>query len=771
MAKKYIHTEVEGRKLKLSNLNKVIYPTAGVPKAEIIQYYLSIAPYLLNHIKNRPLTLIRFPDGIDKAKFYAKSKPEWTPEWIDSFVISHTEESIKYLVAQDTATVVWLANLAALELHPMNWTTDEMETPDHFIFDLDPPENGDFEVVKTIALSLKGFLENYGYTPFVKTSGSKGLHIYVPIYKEYTHEQMSESVKSLAKLFVTQNKETTTMAMNKQKRGGKTLIDILRNHMTHTTVSAYSLRGREGAPVSWPVTWEKVETLESSKDIHIRNYQSWLEEHGDVWADFFDKAAPLHNTKEAAATLDPQVEEKLKVYISKRNFENTPEPGLTAAKTPGNQFCIQLHDAQNLHYDLRLEKDGVLLSWAIPKGLPHKKGVKRMAIETEPHPMKYLTFEGIIPKGQYGAGNMWVWTKGTFEWIDKSDKKYKFRLKSPQYNRTFHMFRTRDNQWLIELYEETSDPPISLPLDAMLAGVSKEIPVGAKFLYEIKWDGIRTIIHLSDEKITVYSRSGRDISVQFPELLSRDCFAVESGIFDGEIVSLDAQGRPMFSNVISRMHTQGEAGIARVRKKYPAVCYLFDCLSLDGKVITKEPLHRRQAWLNAAIKRGKPYKMSEAITDGQGLWQATKQMEMEGIMAKDKNAAYFIGSRSDVWLKVKHRTTEAVHIAGYTPGDGDRSALFGALHLLKKDENDNFTYMGKVGTGFDAEKMKYLLEKFQPYRVDIKPFKEKTDTDSTSVWLKPELRCDVQYASLASSGVFREPVFQRLLEEGDFEEE
>ncbi len=764
MPTKYVHTEVNGRKLKLSNLDKLIYPDVGVPKAEVIQYYISVAPYLLKYIKGRPLTLIRYPDGIGKTQFYAKSKPDWTPDWIDSYGISHSEETIDYLVAQDIPTVAWLANLAALELHPMQLTTDAPDHPDHFIFDLDPPVNGDFEVVKEIALSLREFLENQGYNTFVKTSGSKGLHIYVPILKNYGHEEMVTATKSLAKLFVKQNPTTCTLAMNKEKRGTKTLIDIFRNHKAHTTVAAYSLRGKAGAPISFPVTWKQVESLKSSKDIHIRNYQDYLQENGDVWADFYAQATPLHSLSSTAVTVSPEVEEKLKTYLSKRDMDSTPEPGLVPVKSAGNQFCIQLHDAQNLHYDLRLEKDGVLLSWAIPKGLPHTMGVKRMAIRTEDHPLKYLTFEGVIPKGQYGAGSMWVWVKGTFTWIEKSDKKYKFVLHAPGFNRTYNLFRTRDNQWLIELYKQPEEQQLALPLKPMLAGVTKEIPTDTKYIYEIKWDGIRTIIHLDTEKVTIYSRSGRDITKQFPELQDRKDFYVEDGIFDGEIVVLDEQGRPMFSNVISRMHTQGATSIDIVMKRYPVVCYLYDCLSIDGKSIVKEPLYRRQAWLGTALRKGTSYKLSEAIKDGLGLFAATKQMELEGVMAKDKNAAYHLGQRSDVWLKVKHRSTEECYIAGYSKGEGDRSALFGALHLVKKEENGNLTYMGKVGTGFDAEKMRFLLDKFQDHIVDIKPFKEKTDDDRNSVWMNPVLICEVQYASLASSGVYREPVFQRLVE-------
>ncbi len=764
MPSKYIYTEVEGRRLKLSNLDKVIYPTAGVTKAEIIQYYLAIAPLVLKYIKGRPLTLIRYPDGIGKTQFYAKSKPKWTPDWIADFGIAHSEETIKYIVAEDSATVVWLANLAALELHPMQMTSDDEAHPDHFIFDLDPPENGDFGIVKAIAFRLKDFLESYNYTPYVKTSGSKGLHIYVPIAKDYTHEEMVESVKNLAKIFVAQNMETSTLAMNKEKRGGKTLIDIFRNHKAHTTVAPYSLRGKVGAPISFPLTWNQVADLTSSKDIHIKNYKECLSEHGDVWNDFYNQSAPLHDKDRSPATVSPEVATKLSSYIAKRDFNNTPEPGLAPVTSNGNQFCIQLHDAQNLHYDLRLEHEGVLLSWAIPKGLPFIKGTKRLAIQTEAHPMKYLTFEGVIPKGEYGAGKMWVWTTGTFEWLEKAEKKHKIRLKGQGFDRSYSMFRTRDDQWLVELIQNHDQGQLSLPIQPMLAGVSKKLPTGNKYVYEIKWDGIRTIIHLHQEKITIYSRSGRDITKQFPELLDADHFEVESGIFDGEIVNLDEQGRPVFSNVISRMHTQGSSGIERVKQKNPVVCYLFDILEVDGKIVTKEPMYKRQEWLACTIKKGKPYKMSEAIIDGKGLFQATKQMSLEGIMAKDKMAIYHIGQRSEGWLKVKHRTTETCFIAGFTKGEGDRSALFGALHLLKPTENGDWQYMGKVGTGFDSERMKKLLLQFQSYLIDEKPFLDKTDDDRTSSWMRPVLQCEVQYASLASTGVYREPVFQRLIE-------
>lgn len=765
MAKQYIHTEVEGQKIKLSNLEKLLYPSIGITKAEVITYYLTIASYILKYISQRPLTLIRFPNNIEKNKFYAKSKPDWTPQWIQSYKIKHTDESIDYIVAHNKASVVWLANLAALELHPMQMTIDAIENPDHFIFDLDPPDNGDFESVKTIAFNLNNFLKEYGYIPFVKTSGSKGLHICVPIIKKYSHEQMVDSVKSIAKLFVSKYKDTCTLAMNKVKRQGKTLIDIFRNHASHTTVAPYSLRGKKGAPISFPITWEQLHSLKSADEIHINNYHTFLDVNGDAWEDFYLSQKPLHNHKQKPEKINDAVIQKLNTYLEKRNFDLSPEPGLENISGGKNKFCIQLHDASNLHYDLRLEQEGVLLSWAIPKGLPSTKKTKRMAIRTEDHPIKYLDFEGTIPKGQYGAGKMWVITKGDITWIEKSEKKYKFKLHSKQINKSYLLFQTKDNQWLIEMMESFETEQLKKPISPMLAQQSTNVPKGLDYTYEIKWDGIRALIFLENEEVKIFSRSGRNITSRFPELCDPDHWHVESGIFDGEIVCLDDQGKPLFSQVISRMHKEGEAKIAKASKTNPVVCYLFDCIALDGFNIQNEPLVRRQSWLNTTIKNQTAIRISETFDDGYALFQASKDMGLEGIMAKKKSGLYINGQRSNNWIKVKNRTEDTCYIAGYTKGEGDRSQLFGALHLLKEETSGKMTYMGKVGTGFDSKKMSMLLEAFVPYIEERKTFPEKTDDDNNSVWLKPELKCKIQYASLSSNGTYREPVFMQLLKD------
>ena len=759
---KYVHTEVDGIKLKLSNLEKVLYPDARVSKAEIIQYYMKIAPILIKYIGMRPLTLIRYPDGIDKTKFYSKTCPDWAPAWIKRQNIQHSEESVPYAVINNTPGIIWLANLAALEIHPMQMITSSMEYPDHFIFDIDPPEGADFNQVKHISYKLKAFLESYHYTPFIKTSGSKGVHIIVPIIPEHTHEEMVECVKGLAKLFVQQNKDSSTLNLQKESRGGKTLIDIYRNHMAQTTVSAYSLRAKPEASISTPITWEQLETLESSKDITIKNIDEHLAKYGDVWKDMDKKAVALHTHRTQSEEANEEVEQKLNAYFSKRDFAKTPEPQAQLKMTNQNRFSVQLHDASNLHYDLRLEERGVLLSWAIPKGLPCKKGVKRLAIRTEDHPMEYLDFEGKIPKGEYGAGEMWVFALGETKWIKKSEKSYEFELDSKQLKGHFKLYKTKGDQWLIEKKDEASSNMLNEVIKPQLADVIKKVPTGFNYSFEIKWDGIRSLIYVEDDQVKILSRSGRDITSQFPELqIAPDAFHIENGIFDGEIISMDEKGRPIFSDVISRLHTSGERSIQSAVSKNPVYCYLFDCLFLDGRNICAEPLKKRQEWLAVSLKKNNQYRLSEGMSDGKALFDAAKEMNLEGIMAKDLSKPYEVGRRNTHWLKIKFRDTITAQIIGYTEGKGDRSNLFGALHIAIKDE-DTWKYLGKVGTGFDEAKMIEVLALLKEQNESKKLIEENIEEPQRTIWIEPKLHCEIQYASLTNKGTLREPVFLGL---------
>ena len=762
MPKDFVHTEVDGFKLKLSNLQKVLYPSLGLTKAEVIQYYLSMAPRILRYIQDRPLTVIRFPDGVGGKSFYSKDKPDWTPEWIDSMLIQHENKLIDYLTASNTASIVWLANLACLELHPTQFTADNKMKPDLMIIDLDPDVGIPFERVKEMAFLVNKFFENYGYTGFIKTSGGKGLHIHFPIIPEADYDQVTEEIKSLARIFVSQHTSLSTLQINKEKRKGKILIDIYRNHLTNTTVAPFSLRGKVGAPISMPFFWDDLEAIDRSNYFNVKNYKSYLDKKGDAWQNWRDAETSLHSLKTQIAISAEDIDDRLKLYLNKRNFKETPEPPPKIDLKDKNKFCIQIHNATNLHYDLRLEDNGVLLSWAIPKGLPYEKGEKRLAIRTEDHPIKYLHFEGTIPRGSYGAGKMWLFDNGKINWIKKKERSLHFELVGHRIKNKFKLYQTKtEDQWLIEC--EKSEGIDHLNISPMLAETSKEIPTGRKYRFEVKWDGIRAVIYINNDEIKIISRGGRDITKSFPEFQNLDAFKFEQGILDTEIVVLDEEGKPAFHDVISRMHQGGEQSILNASKKKPATCYVFDLLYLDGISVMDAPQFKRREWLEANMTVTQQFRFSKSFADGKELFDAIQSQGMEGIIAKNQNGLYRPGQRTRDWFKIKCRFKDTAFIIGYTKGKGDRSDVFGALHLAKMQE-EKYVYMGKVGTGFDSKKLKSLHSRLSSVIKSVKLIEDKIEEESRTVWIKPIFSCEIEYASMSSNGTYREPVFVRLIE-------
>ena len=505
----------------------------------------------------------------------------------------------------------------------------------------------------------------------------------------------------------------------------------------------------------------QLEKTTSAKAYDLNETLAYLQKNGDAWKDFSKKIAKLHDQ----AVVVP-ITESLEDYDKKRDFQKTSEPNSQDenfdASVVNNQFVIHLHRATNLHYDLRLGDENVLKSWAIPKGLPIKKGVKRLAIQTEDHPAKYIDFEGIIPKEEYGGGQMWVFETGEIEWIKKSNSKYKFRLQGKQLDATFSLYKIKDNEWMIQRAESAEIDYLKTGIKPMLSDALKNLPKNKKqYIYEIKWDGIRAIFYKNKKETKLISRSGRNLINNFPEFQEGKFLKVQHAIIDCEIVCLDKSGKPVFSDVISRMHRIGKDNIIKARKTKPAYMYAFDCLYLDGKKLTAHPLVRRREWLEAIFKSGDKARLSDIFEDGKQIYDAAKAMSLEGIMAKKKNGLYHPGNRSEAWKKIKFTQTFEAHIIGYTKGKGDRIDIFGALHLANP-EGDGWKYLGKVGTGFDQQKMKEIWKKINILESISKPIKESVDEENKTTWILPQYLCEVTYASFASTGQLREPVFLKM---------
>lgn len=760
--------QVGKRKFELSNLDKVLFPADQILKAQLIEYYFRMAPTILAHLKGRPLSLVRYPDGVGGESFFQKNRPGWAPDWIEH--VSLGEEKKDYVLATEEASLVWLANLACIELHQGHCRAPSFDKADYIVYDFDPPEGFGFPRVAELAIEFKDHLESFGYHPFVKTTGRKGLHVLTPIEPRWGFDEAFQAAKAVALPFVDARPATLTLQIKKDYRKGKVLLDIYRNRSSQTIVGAYSVRGLPGAPVSTPLRWEELPELASAGERNLLNVFEAVTQNGDPWETFSAYATPLHTERKVVTrVIKPRAPartyktpEQLVAYSEKRTFEKTPEPPPAQVVGVGNAFVVHRHHASRLHYDLRLEKDGTLRSWAVPKGLPPRPGIMRLAVQVEDHPLEYVHFEGAIPKGEYGGGMMWKYAQGRYHVTKEKKNGFYFRLESRELTAEYRAHQSRDNQWLLERVDRPQVDWLRDPIEPMLARASDRLPVSNDYLYEVKWDGLRALISLDEGELRIRGRNGMDLTPKFPELVvPEQALRATSGLFDGEIVCLDAHGRPNFAHVIQRMQQTTGSGIERARSRHPAVCYLFDCLYLDGRPIVNEPLTRRREWLLDAVKKGTVYRVSEVVDDGEAFFEAVKELQLEGVLAKQRNSVYQPGKRSDAWLKIKARQTVECLIVGYTQGRGDRQALLGALHLARM-EKDGLKYVGKVGTGFDEELLESIHGEVGKLTRTKRPFKDKPADDARSVWVEPKLMCEVQFASWTNDRMLREPVFLRL---------
>jgi bifunctional non-homologous end joining protein LigD len=465
MAKKKEELQVEGRTVEVSNLDKVMFPKSGFTKGQVIDYYIRVSPVLLPHLKNRPLTMKRFPNGVESGHFYEKDAPAHTPQWVRTFEIPRKSDhaNIRYVVINDLPSLVWSANLANLEMHTFLARVPAIKKPNFVVFDLDPGLPADVLSCAQVAIWLREILDTLKLKCFVKVSGSKGIQLYIPLNTATNYQTTGKFAHSLAVKLEQIHPDLVVSSMSKSLRKGKVFIDWSQNSDFKTTVCVYSLRAQREIPyVSMPVSWEELEQALRQQETDLLFFDTEtalkrIEKEGDLFAPVLSMkqkipktfakmlqniesvSAPASRKKSAKASRvagisstrktteresrhrkeenDPS--RLLKPYNAKRDFKQTSEPsGASKSKTSQGKeklFVIQKHQASQLHYDFRLEMQGVLRSWAVPKGPPTKKGERRLAMHVEDHPMDYARFEGTIPRGNYGAGTVMVWDIGTYE--------------------------------------------------------------------------------------------------------------------------------------------------------------------------------------------------------------------------------------------------------------------------------------------------------------------------------------------------------------------
>jgi bifunctional non-homologous end joining protein LigD len=467
------------------------------------------------------------------------------------------------------------------------------------------------------------------------------------------------------------------------------------------------------------------------------------------------------------------VAEKLSEYKRKRDPEKTPEPfGAKKGKTRDPIFVVQRHDATRLHYDFRLEKDGALLSWAVPKGVPLEPGQQHLAVHVEDHPLEYATFEGEIPKGQYGGGTVEIWDNGTYELLEeKKNGGLTVRLHGKKLEGTWTLVPAHlggnEKNWLILRKRDDAAPApkrSGQTYKPMLATLAADVPRGTGWTFEVKWDGYRAIATEAGGDATLTSRNGNDLTARFLNVAKEIPKAVKTPdcVLDGEVCALDESGRSSFSAM-----QQGKAGT-------PIVYYVFDVLEIEGEPVIDLPLVERRKLLEGLLdRRNKIVRLSEMFDDGQALLEAAKQQRLEGIMAKRLDSKYLPGRRTRDWLKVKTHSEQEFVVAGYTKGTGRRASSFGALVLGYYVSNE-LVYAGNVGTGFNSKEIEKLLDKLRPLRRDTPPFREvprmpkvrKNDV----IWVEPKLIAEVEFAEWTHDGRLRAPSYKGLREDKSAEE-
>ncbi|MFS4488208.1 ATP-dependent DNA ligase [Dietzia kunjamensis] len=862
--------EVDGRTIRFTHPDKVLYEATGTTKADVLEYYLAVAPLLMTYAGRRPVTRKRWPDGTNADSFFEKNLPSHAPDWVPRVAIEHSSRSVRYPVLDSPATLAWFAQQAALELHVPQWTleNDEPGRTRRIVIDLDPGEDVDLDTTAKVALRVRDLLSEAGLDSFPVTSGSKGIHLYARLDKAVTAASASKVAKQIAQSLAKQTPDLVTATMKRSIREGKVFVDWSQNSGAKTTVAPYSLRGRAepwgAAPRSWEelgdgglahLHWDEVlKRLDSDGDLldglegpatknptkkkstssagsasrakksggskKSSSSSSDDEDPEPADTDSSDGSDAAHSTEVEGCDAEPTSEDavvtSLAEYRRKRDRRSTPEPFEGEVETDrddvdGPIFVIQEHHARRLHFDLRLEHHGVLASWAVPKNLPTEPKDRRLAVNTEDHPLGYETFEGTIPKGEYGAGHMTIWDRGWYECEKWREDEIIVWLHGDKVSGRYVLVRTsaEKNQWIVQYMKDQSpdsfyggrdNPKSSYPEGdrrarsggsssggssrgsggAASRGSSRDsdsadrpdapplpmIPTAAtvtelpddKWAFEGKWDGYRVTIATSGAggQARLVSRNGNSmdwLTDGFPGLAD----ALERpAVIDAELVILGSDGVPDFASLAKQSAAKGQDS------SLPAVeLFVFDVLEVDGVDLRTQAWERRREVLDllAPALTGVDRVHVPEVLDGPGdrALAEAEEFGWEGIVAKRRDSRYESGRRSKAWLKEKLLTTTEAVVGGWRPGKGGRSGSLGSL-LLGLPAETGLTYIGRVGTGFSDKQARALLEELEPLRRRSSPFVEDLPADARrdAIWVLPKLVVEVRHQGFTEDGHMRQ---------------
>ena len=738
------------QQVKLTNADKVLYPATGTTKQDVFDYYTGIAEVMVPHIAGRPATRKRWPNGVEQASFFEKQLASSAPDWLPRASITHRSGTTTYPIIDSPTALAWIAQQAALEVHVPQWRfvaewTRGGETlkpgpATRLVFDLDPGEGVSMGELAEVARAVRDLIADIGLTTFPLTSGSKGLHLYTPLDEPVSSRGATVLAKRVAQQLEKSMPKLVTSTMTKSVRAGKVFLDWSQNSGSKTTIAPYSLRGREHPTVAAPRSWEELD----DPALRQLNYDEVLlrvARDGDLLADV-DTSGP----------------DRLSKYRSMRDASKTPEPVPAAKPVTGhnNTFVIQEHHARRLHYDFRLERDGVLVSWAVPKNLPETTSVNHLAVHTEDHPLEYGSFEGSIPKGEYGAGKVIIWDSGTYEAEKFNDTAEKgeviVNLHGSRISGRYALIQTNGNQWLAHRMKDQKVFEFD-ELAPMLATHGSVTAMKAgQWAFEGKWDGYRLLVDADHGDVRLKSRSGRDVTKEYPQLDSlADDLAEHHVVLDGEVVALNKSGVPSFNEM------QNRSRATRVQ------FWAFDLLYLDGRSLLRARYTDRRKLLETLSGATNLTVPKLLPGDGAEALQYSFEHGWEGVVAKRRDSTYQPGRRSASWVKDKHWNTQEVVVGGWRAGEGGRSSGIGAL-LVGIPGAEGLRFAGRVGTGFTERDLANLKATLAPLHTDRSPFDAPLPAlDAKRVtFVEPVLVGEVRYSEWTPDNRLRQPSWRGL---------
>ncbi len=882
---------VEGHRLRLTNLDKVLYPETGTTKADVISYYAAVAEYMVPHARNRAATRKRWVHGVGTPEhpgqvFFQKNIEDSAPSWVKRFPIEHKSGTNIYPLVNDLATLTWLAQSAALEIHVPQWQfgpRGKIGNADRMVLDLDPGDGVGLAECAEVARLARAILNDMGLDARPVTSGSKGIHLYAALDGSQSSDDINAVAHELARALEADHPDLVVSDMKKALRKGKVLVDWSQNNGNKTTICPYSLRGRFTPMVAAPRTWAELE----DPDLSQLDYEQVLERVAagrdpleGMESGAFEEEALEQATEDPADVSAGAAQgsaDRLTKYRSMRDAGKTPEPVPEEPSIPseGNSFVIQEHHARRLHWDFRLEHDGVLVSWALPKGPPSTSGKNNLAVQTEDHPLEYGKFEGHIPKGEYGGGDVTIWDHGTYEREKWRDGKEVIAVLHGQpdgglardgaADRRYALIHTGsggdrgNNNWLIHLMKdqpkpgekgrpepggsrdakpaagpdgsdqdpakkgpaktdpaktdsartgpgktdrnkagtgnrpatpqaavaaaahagsagtaaadssgtdaEDSDVPTVEPMLATL-GTRAEINNDDEWAFEMKWDGVRAVVTVTPEGTRLISRNGNDMTAAYPELQDLSVHLNgDRAVLDAEIVALNKAGRPDFGMLQPRMHLTKPREINAAAERTPVHLMVFDLLWLDGRSLADLTYEQRREILESAVEPTGdghlqvPPALEMSMDDAVA---ASKELGLEGVMAKRRTSTYSPGRRSKNWVKLKNQLTQEVVVVGWRPGQGNRQNKVGSLLVAVPDGVD-LKYIGRVGSGLSEKDLALIGPRLKKMSRKTPPLDDVPRADASDAqWVRPALVGEVTFSERTGTGKLRHPVWRGL---------